>query len=522
MRQPLVLLVAFAFLTKTASGQTFARELDVIVSRHAQECTVGILVGSDELTVLDSLALDGAVLTAELSREFTQLGSGCLISADGLVATARHILPLEARIDDSIPRPPLFVKYLDNEGVPKLYYARFVASGVRNSPTGVIESRHIPPEEDLALLSLVPDGFRCLQLATFSRPGDVVWSCGWVQELPDLDLANLTFGYLNKKSSETGLLYHSAPIETGFSGGPVVNSAGFLVAMNVLTYGLNTAVSLGTEGIYPVLEGYLSADPFYEFMTPQDIRLPARMYDLRALDSETVLGLCQSWPVDSFFDEEDSLREELYLLETPPGLVVDYGHWMVSVKFSHYSLGIPLDSDLPNINIKPKSDLERIALAVAFGSESEQIDDYSFTRTLEDYKRDPDNWQAELVTIKTVTEDDGDPMLFRRGEYVIVEIKTNEGPERDPSTRVNPKEALAFSRFRRLMVFPSGYYFDVSFHCTGQPMIPLNRQVLEERGGFVSSAAYPLADSDEKSDFRDSSLVELYIMNTFQPLIALE
>ncbi|MET0555996.1 MAG: serine protease [Vicinamibacteria bacterium] len=161
----------------------------------------------------------------------SSLGSGYLVSADGLLVTNYHVVGAYVADPDRYR-----MRATNHAGASD---ARLVAFDLVN---------------DLALLQVDPGGSRPLPIARARpAPGAPVVSFGNPEGLGLSLIEGIANGFAEKGLVDRMLL--SMPLNSGMSGGPILNAAGEVVGTNVSVMWLSNSLSFGVpaEKIAPLL-----------------------------------------------------------------------------------------------------------------------------------------------------------------------------------------------------------------------------------------------------------------------------
>jgi len=155
-------------------------------------------------------------------------GSGFLISKDGLVVTNRHVISDENNVIASTVR----IKLADGTAL-----TGNVLGVSENEDLALIK---IPNQTNLKFLSFAP--------ANSLKIGQAVYAIGSPFGLS----GTFTIGHLNNINRSENQLLHDARINSGNSGGPLINSQGQAIGVNTLLYRpghtMNTAISVSISG----------------------------------------------------------------------------------------------------------------------------------------------------------------------------------------------------------------------------------------------------------------------------------
>jgi hypothetical protein len=149
------------------------------------------------------------------SGEKSSIGSGFQISADGLIATNYHVISGYARHPEKYK-----IEYLDNQG---------------NKAQLTLES--VDVNNDLALVKRVTSeamAFFSLS-ATIPSKGEELFSLGNPHDLGMIVVPGTYNGL--KKESFNDRIHFTGSVNSGMSGGPVVNKSAKVVGVNVATSG---------------------------------------------------------------------------------------------------------------------------------------------------------------------------------------------------------------------------------------------------------------------------------------------
>ncbi len=148
------------------------------------------------------------------AEEKSALGTGFLVSEDGLVATNFHV------ISELVNRPDKFrLEYKNQQG-----------------DKGKLELLDIDIINDLALLSADPFGLEPLEVAI--RPpaqGDTIYSIGNPYDIGFTVVPGTYNGIADDSFYKR--IHFSGSVNAGMSGGPVLNAAGEVVGINVSSAG---------------------------------------------------------------------------------------------------------------------------------------------------------------------------------------------------------------------------------------------------------------------------------------------
>ena len=149
------------------------------------------------------------------SGEKSSIGSGFQISADGLIATNYHVISGYARHPEKYK-----IEYLDNQG---------------NKAKLTLES--VDVINDLALVKRVTNeamAYFSLSL-TIPTKGEELFSLGNPHDLGMIVVPGTYNGL--KKESFNDRIHFTGSVNSGMSGGPVVNKSAMVVGVNVATSG---------------------------------------------------------------------------------------------------------------------------------------------------------------------------------------------------------------------------------------------------------------------------------------------
>ncbi|HEY9051505.1 MAG TPA: serine protease [Gammaproteobacteria bacterium] len=148
------------------------------------------------------------------SDKKSSLGSGFLISDDGLIATNYHV------VADYIHTPDKYrIEYLDSAG-----------------SKGKLEMRDIDVIHDLAIVSSDIKGKKHLQISDVGlSKGARIFAIGNPHDL-GMSIVEGTFNGLLEKSLYERILF-SGSLNPGMSGGPALNQRGQVIGINVATAG---------------------------------------------------------------------------------------------------------------------------------------------------------------------------------------------------------------------------------------------------------------------------------------------
>lgn len=178
---------------------------------------------------------NGATTSLVLARQ-QSIGSGVIIDPDGYIITNTHVIAGAQRIQVNIPA-------VDSD---KSTDQLLVNRTGRNVEAHIVGS---DAETDLALLKIDVKGLPALPLADYNklRQGEVVFAFGSPEGLQDSVTMGVVSAVARQRDADSPSVFvqTDAPINSGSSGGPLVNVDGELVGINrfILTEGG------GNEGI---------------------------------------------------------------------------------------------------------------------------------------------------------------------------------------------------------------------------------------------------------------------------------
>ncbi len=164
------------------------------------------------------------------AEEKSALGTGFLVSEDGLVATNFHV------ISELISRPDQFrLEYKDQQG-----------------DKGKLELLDVDVINDLALLSAAPFALEPLEIAEMSpQQGDTIYSIGNPYDIGFTVVPGTYNGIA--KDSYYKRIHFSGSINAGMSGGPVLNSQGEVVGVNVSSAGNQLSFLVPATALYELI-----------------------------------------------------------------------------------------------------------------------------------------------------------------------------------------------------------------------------------------------------------------------------
>lgn len=137
--------------------------------------------------------------------QYTMCGSGVIVSSEGYILTAAHLLENAQSI-------------LIVVGGSQVYEAEFFQAH---------------PGMDLALLRIPASGLKPLRFRVplALRDGEEVWVWGYPECSEEIEAVRCSVGQTEANLPQ-GTVWYDAPIERGYSGGPVLDTGGNLVAMH--------------------------------------------------------------------------------------------------------------------------------------------------------------------------------------------------------------------------------------------------------------------------------------------------
>lgn len=168
------------------------------------------------VTVLRATPADASPSSGQQAMSFCTGGSGVIVAADGLILTSEHVCRDAAEIRVVLPDGrELPVEHLVVDRRLDLAVLKIAATGL---PALTVSSRPLQPGMSVVAVARVePD--RPVTI----RPGVIVATVVSLQQLLD---PTLTRDY-------AGLIESTTRLEPGFSGGPLLDSAGRLIGLNV-------------------------------------------------------------------------------------------------------------------------------------------------------------------------------------------------------------------------------------------------------------------------------------------------
>lgn len=198
---------------------------------------------------------DSVVLLAHRKDEFiTGLGSGVLISSDGLIATTDHELPTEEEIKDGTALYALIPK--GYKALEKFYTGSFLGQDYAAIDTKEIH-RFNPSISDLALIKVPSqsDPYPHIKVTDSLPPQEApVYIVGYSLGSKVISygkLIGLTGTYVNKLESK-----HKGGVHQGASGGPLINQTAEVIG--IVTEGWYQGFKAILRRLFPFLKTSLN------------------------------------------------------------------------------------------------------------------------------------------------------------------------------------------------------------------------------------------------------------------------
>jgi serine protease Do len=227
---------------------------------------------------------DGGEGTAVLAEEHA-IGSGVILDPEGYIVTNAHVVERAGRIRVVLPAPAGASAFdTAPEGKAEILVAKLVGAD---------------HETDLALLKVEADNLPTLPLGVKrpTRPGELVFAIGSPEGLQNSKTMGVVSSVWRQPDPESPMVYvqTDAPINSGNSGGPLVDLDGYIVGLNtfIMTKGG------GSEGL-----GFAIPASTIEFVT-DELKKYGRVHrtEIEA-KAQTItptlaagLGLKQDWGV---------------------------------------------------------------------------------------------------------------------------------------------------------------------------------------------------------------------------------
>ena len=227
---------------------------------------------------------DGGEGTAVLAEEHA-IGSGVILDPEGYIVTNAHVVERAGRIRVVLPTPAGDSAFdTAPEGTSRMLVAKLVGAD---------------RETDLALLKVEADNLPTLPLGVKrpTRPGQLVFAIGSPEGLQNSVTMGVVSSVWRQPDPESPMVYvqTDAPINSGNSGGPLVDLDGYIVGLNtfIMTKGG------GSEGL-----GFAIPASTVQFVT-EELKKYGRVHrtEIEA-KAQTItptlaagLGLKQDWGV---------------------------------------------------------------------------------------------------------------------------------------------------------------------------------------------------------------------------------
>lgn len=169
----------------------------------------------------------------KLSKRKSGIGSGFLVSADGLIVTNYHVIS----------------KFVHE---PDKYYLEAISINNEAEPVTVEDFDVI---NDLALIKITSKNKPYLKINTeIMRKGDPIYSMGNPFDLGVAVVPGTYNGFT--KQSYYQRIHFTGSINPGMSGGPVLNSHGKVVGVNVATAGNSVGFLVIADKLLKLLDSY--------------------------------------------------------------------------------------------------------------------------------------------------------------------------------------------------------------------------------------------------------------------------
>jgi len=227
---------------------------------------------------------DGGEGTSVLAEEHA-IGSGVILDPEGYIVTNAHVVERAGRIRVVLPRPAGDSAFdTAPEGTSQMLVAKLVGAD---------------RETDLALLKVEADNLPTLPLGVKrpTRPGQLVFAIGSPEGLQNSVTMGVVSSVWRQPDPESPMVYvqTDAPINSGNSGGPLVDLDGYIVGLNtfIMTKGG------GSEGL-----GFAIPASTVQFVS-EELKKYGRVHRTEiAAKAQTItptlaagLGLKQDWGV---------------------------------------------------------------------------------------------------------------------------------------------------------------------------------------------------------------------------------
>ncbi|MCK4950461.1 MAG: trypsin-like peptidase domain-containing protein [Gammaproteobacteria bacterium] len=170
-----------------------------------------------------------------VSNKKSSIGSGFLVSANGLVATNYHVIS----------------SYIQNPGK---YRIEFIA---QNNERSDLTVEDIDVVNDLALLKSDISSETFLELSPeMPGNGEFIYSLGNPQDLGSAVVPGTYNGYI--ASSFYKRIHFTGSLNPGMSGGPVLNQAGTVIGINVATSGNQISYLISVNKLKALMDEYVT------------------------------------------------------------------------------------------------------------------------------------------------------------------------------------------------------------------------------------------------------------------------
>jgi len=178
------------------------------------------------------------------------LGTGVLLDLPNrLIATCHHVVGDRNEVAVFFP--------MTSNGRIVTEFNAYIADQANCAITGRVVVRDASRDLAIVQLDRIPEGCREIPLATADpEPGDEVHTIGnsgvgdsalWRYSMGSVRQRGYRRCYVSGSWIECQILETQIPINSGDSGGPILNSSGELVALNMASHGSQTLVSLGVD-----------------------------------------------------------------------------------------------------------------------------------------------------------------------------------------------------------------------------------------------------------------------------------
>jgi S1-C subfamily serine protease len=212
---------------------------------RAQELAPAVLSRARAATVL--------IVTTFVGTDDFVTGSGVVVDPAGLVLTCAHVCSSDQEDENGKPEKLTVQKVVvvvePGTAREAVYPAEVVTSGSAALPDDAGGGYSDPKLLDLCLLRFVPDApLTALSLATSPPPGETseVWALGFplgldsatTEGFPEISVrAGSVSALRHNTAQEVCVVEHSAMLELGSSGGPLITADGQVAGINTWALG---------------------------------------------------------------------------------------------------------------------------------------------------------------------------------------------------------------------------------------------------------------------------------------------